>query len=69
MSFGTPCDSRRGYGYPRTFLKLISFALLDKKKIFSLSRKILVSERIKFANSEYLRIQTILTCTLGRISN
>ena len=54
MSFGTHCDSRRGYDYPRAFLKLISFALLDKKNS-SLSRKILVSERIKFANSEYLR--------------
>ena len=54
MSFGTPCDSRRGYDYPRAFLKLISFALLDKKNS-NLSWKILVSERIKFADSEYLR--------------
>ena len=31
VSFGTHCDSGRGYDYPRAFLKLISFALIDKK--------------------------------------
>ena len=68
MSFGTHCDSRRGYDYPRAFLKLISFALLDKIILVYLEKSWYLNV-LNLPIQNISGIQTILTCTLRRISN